>query len=342
MMQKKQSLLSLLFVLLCVALPLASCGTAPGNNTTQRPPVQSPPSLTFPSLKDLYIKFPRLHLFQLRGSTVFNLPALSPLLYHHGSVMRTTSTTYAIFWEPSRLQDGTATHISPAYNSLIERYFKDVGGSGLYNVNTRYFDTKGKIENNSTFGGAWIDTSPYPASKCRSSYTPHGCIIDSQIQAEVMKAMKVNKWTNGSTHLFFVFTSWGEGSCADSASDYCSFSTYCAYHSFYTVNHQDVLYANMPYTATKPRDCAVRTSPNHDIDADSTINVTSHEHMESVTDPYINAWYDTSYNEIGDKCAWTFGKLVLDGGKANVEWNNHYYVVQQEWSDARTTCTLNE
>lgn len=60
------------------------------------------------------------------------------------------------------------------------------------------------------------------------------------------------------------------------------------------------------------------------------------------TDPYINAWYDTSYNEIGDKCAWTFGKLALDGGKANVEWNNHYYVVQQEWSDARMTCTLNE
>src|SRR5450755_4389575 len=86
-----------------------------------------------------------------------------PLAYHNGPVMRATSTSYAIFWLPSTLQDGSATRVSATYVSLIKRYFGDIGGSGLYNTATQYFDTGGSIVNSSTLGGAWIDTSPYPA-----------------------------------------------------------------------------------------------------------------------------------------------------------------------------------
>jgi Phosphate-induced protein 1 conserved region len=96
----------------------------------------------------------------------------------------------------------------------------------------------------------------------------------------------------------------------------------------------------MPYTATLAEGCMTKQSPNNDYDADSTINVTSHEQMEAVTDPLINAWYDANQYEIGDKCAWNFGSVSLNGGKANVEWNGHYYLVQQEWSNARKGCTL--
>ena len=44
-----------------------------------------------------------------------------PLEYHNGPVMRATSTSYAIFWLPSTLQDGTPTTVSASYNSLISR-----------------------------------------------------------------------------------------------------------------------------------------------------------------------------------------------------------------------------
>lgn len=36
-------------------------------------------------------------------------------------------------------------------------------------------------------------------------------------------------------------------------------------------------------------------------------NVTSHEQMESATDPLLNAWLDSQGQEIGDKCNFTFG-----------------------------------
>ena len=74
-----------------------------------------------------------------------------------------------------------------------------------------------------------------------------------------------------------------------------------------------MLYANQPYTDTSgvgaPGVCDSGQHPNGDF-ADATINVLSHEHNETITDPDGNAWYDSSGNEIGDKCAWNFGSAL--------------------------------
>jgi hypothetical protein len=56
--------------------------------------------------------------------------------YHGGSVFHTNGT-YAIYWEPSTLQNGSATHVSSGFNSLISRYFQAAGGSGLYHILTQ-------------------------------------------------------------------------------------------------------------------------------------------------------------------------------------------------------------
>lgn len=264
-----------------------------------------------------------------------------PLEYHNGPVMRATSTSYAIFWLPSTLQDGSPTSVSATYISLISRYFGDIGGSGLYNTATQYSDSGGSIVNSSTLGGVWVDTSAYPASDCQDSSTPGDCMSDTQFQNEVAKAMQVKGWNGGLSNLFYVFTSPGEGSCFDTSSSACAFTQYCAYHSYFQTNAgQNVIYANMPYTGTALNGCGVSDTPNNDLDADSTINVLSHEQMEAVTDPLLNAWYDALGNEIGDKCAWNFGNINLDGNLANAQWRNHFYLVQQEWSNADSNCVI--
>lgn len=285
----------------------------------------------------------------------------SPLQYHNGPVMPRTSTTYAIFWEPPTLPDGTSTYVSTNYNSLIQRYFKDIGGSGLYNNNTQYYSLTGTttnyIMNSSSFGGLWLDTStPYPSpSDCTDTSTPHGCMIDADIQNEITKALAANTtWSGGFNHIFFVFTSWGEGSCVDSTSNQCAFSSstapYCAYHNDFTSNTQTLLYANMPYigTISNSSGCNIPQTPNNDMDADRTITAVSHEQMETVTDPLTpstskSGWWDVNgsqIEEIGDKCAYQYGFVTLDGGKANVKWNGHYYIVQTEWSNVSNGCTL--
>ena len=81
--------------------------------------------------------------------------------------------------------------------------------------------------------------------------------------------------------------------------------------------------------------------PNND-DADATINVTSHEHNETITDEQGNAWYDSAGNENGDKCAWNFGPALGStayGQYHQVIGSGKYYL-QQEWSNHSSGCVL--
>ena len=94
----------------------------------------------------------------------------------------------------------------------------------------------------------------------------------------------------------------------------------------------------MPYTGTNLSACGVTHSPNGDVNADSTINVTSHEQMEAATDPYLNAWYDANGAENSDKCAWTFGAQLLtftnrSQWKVQGNWSNSGYDGNRGYSD---------
>jgi hypothetical protein len=238
------------------------------------------------------------------------------VIYHGGPVMGGTANVYAIFWEP------TGSYISPGYNSLILQYFNDIGGSSLYHNDTQYKDSSNSFPSNAVLAGSWIDAAAYPS----------GTLSDTQIQAEVTNAQTANHWSSSLSNVFFVFTAKGENICIDSTT--CFGSTFCAYHS----NFGNTLYAVMPYTGTYLSNCGVPSSPNKDFDADSTINVISHEQNEAATDPLGTAWYDSVGNEIGDKCVWQFGPLNSAGG--DVTWNGHSYEVQKEWDNKVKGCVL--
>lgn len=247
------------------------------------------------------------------------------LMYHGGHVMVGTVTTYAIFWEPS------GTYVSPTYNSLILQYFNDVGSSPLYHNLTQYYNAHSKQPVTSVLGGSWLDTQAYP--------TTGNKLQEVDIQHEVTLAMQTNGWTPSTHKIFFVFTAKGEILCTDVNSYGCSFGTYslCAWHNYMGSN---TIYAAMPYAGTNLSLCGVPSSPNHDVDADSEINLNSHEQMEAATDPYYTAWYgsDNYHDEIGDKCVWVFGKLNKRGG--DVVWHNHPYEVQEEWDNTTSSCVL--
>ncbi len=291
------------------------------------------------------------HIPRQRGAPahVHYLPVTGPahtqsnLIYHGGPVMLKTNT-YAIFWEPKKLQSGEPGYVAPGYNKGILQYFNDIGGTGLYNINTQYYQTNNgnqqNMKNVSALADSWVDTGAYPASGCTDPATPGNCLNDSQIQAEVSHAIQVNGWTAGPTNVFFVFTSRDEGSCF-SQSGSCAFTTYCGYHG----NFGATIYANMPYGASfnaipRPRLYCTRTNkfPNgRDLDIETSI--VSHEHIEAATDPMLNAWYDSSGQEIGDLCAYNFGTLDEDGGLANQKWNGHFYLLQQEWNNKVSGCS---
>lgn len=277
-----------------------------------------------------------------------NLGESEELFYHGGPVQR-TNANYVIFWEPPTLQDGAPTEMSASYISLIERYFHDVGASGLYNNNTQYYDTTGPISDNSFLAGIFVDTAPYPPSDCFDSALPSGCIGSDDIAAEVSRVLGLTGWTAAIGHQFSVYLAPGEGECASESHVSCFDTTWCAYHGYYQISNQTITVAVMPYIGTY-LNCSVLVPPaislNGNLDADNVINATSHEQMESVTDPQTTAgntgWNHNTGDEIGDLCNWIFGNYwTQNGGYANEAWGptgQDLYIVQTEWDQATESC----
>jgi len=165
------------------------------------------------------------------------------------------------------------------------------------------------------------------------------CLSDAQLQAEVKRVATAQGWGSGIGKEFFMFTAKNVGSCLDSS--HCAFSYYCAYHSSFGSGSGEYLYANMPYADTVPADCDAGQHPNGS-DADATLNVTSHEQNETITDPDGNAWFDRAGYENGDKCAWYFGNQLssTSSGSYNQLINTHPYELQEEYSNASRSCVL--
>jgi hypothetical protein len=265
------------------------------------------------------------------------IDGLNNLTYNGGPVMH-TNKVYAIYWFPA------GSTYSANYRSLIDRYFADVSAdngktSNVYYSDTQYGDGSGKISYSSSFGGSVVDTNAFPADGCAdtSSLTTR-CLSDAQLQTEIQRVKTANGWASNPSTMFFMFTPKGVGSCAGTE---CAYTVYCAYHSWYGSGSSVTLYANMPYADTDPSSCDAGDHPNGD-DADATLNVTSHEHNEAITDEQGDAWYDLTGNENGDKCAWDFGTAL--GGATGARWNqvingDHYWL-QQEWSNASSGCVL--
>jgi hypothetical protein len=236
------------------------------------------------------------------------------------------------------------------YQGLIDGYFQHVAAasgktSNVYDSDTQYYQTLGGVTTHITyseqFAGSWVDPAGKPsASDCTSTAGGPVCVSDAAVAQEVARAIAANHWPTGTSAEYFVFLADGVSTCGGTS---CAFSQFCAYHSHYVDGSgADVLYANMPYTGYNLAACGTSQSPNGDPAADSTINVTSHEANETITDLLGNAWFDASGNENGDKCAWNFGSPL--GGSTGAEYKQSIssgrYYLQQEWSNAHSGCVL--
>ncbi|MGI8559593.1 MAG: PKD domain-containing protein [Solirubrobacteraceae bacterium] len=260
------------------------------------------------------------------------------LSYHGGQVMH-SDANYAIFWEPP----GTST--TSSYKSVIQNYFGGVAadsgsGTNVYSTDTQYYDSlngvRAPIAYNASYGGAIVDTQPYPANGC-APRNGAPCLTDAQVSAELDRVVSANHLPRGLGAVYYVFFPANVGSCFDSTGSTCSFSDYCAYHSSFDNGTGSVLYANMPYAAIPGCDPGQR--PNGDP-ADATLNVLSHENNETITDPLGTAWYDQQGNENGDKCNFTFGSPL--GGPSGAQFNQLIaggdYWLQEEWSNIDRAC----
>lgn len=287
-----------------------------------------------------FLPTPGLHQ-QVRGAS--DERQGSPPLVNHGGPIMKVEKSYAIFWDPGKLQDGTPTQgINRTYKHFIKRYFNDVNGSAFFKIQHQYA-SQGQAPSKTDFAKIWIDKTPFPKNHCSYSDVGSNCFTDADLQARVIADAQAHGITNSLNKQFFVYTPQDEGSCFDSACSAPAYEYYCAYHGYADTGSGQLVYANMPFpTVSSGNNCyyppgGPQQFPN-DLNADAVINVTSHEQMEAITDPLLSAWWDAAGYENGDECAWNFGSTLGNGG--DVTLNGHPYGLQKEGSNEAANCVL--
>jgi hypothetical protein len=139
--------------------------------------------------------------------------------------------------------------------------------------------------------------------------------------------------------VYFLFTS------SDVRESSGFLTLYCGWHDFGTIQGTATKYSFVGDPSRSLSSCAGQTnaSPNANVAGDAMVNIAAHELEEAVTDPLLNAWYDSAGNENADKCAWTFGTSYTtpNGSKANMNLGGKDYYIQQNWLNRGTgSCAL--
>ncbi|HEX3433964.1 MAG TPA: IPT/TIG domain-containing protein [Solirubrobacteraceae bacterium] len=279
-------------------------------------------------------------------------PAASPLLggsggqlqYHGGPVMH-SNTNYTIYWAPPK-----APAYPAEYQSGVNQYLEDLAhdSGGVQNVDsvaTQYGDSGGEFANYSShFGGTFVDTDPYPANGCAAATI---CLTDEQLRAELTSFVKAHALPTDLSHEYFLLTPPGVEDCLElkACSAGSTIPEYCAYHGSISVNGGEIVYSNDPFV-TGVEGCDDGEHPTGKPSDGVLQGGLSHEHNESITDPELNAWFDSQGNENGDKCR-TFEKAsefgtplgkAPDGSRYNQIVNADLYWYQQEWSNEGSQC----
>jgi len=273
----------------------------------------------------------------------FTAPIPGQLVNHGGPVM-SSNTVYAMYWEPG------GGGISSGFSSTVDGFFSSVASDSGKTSNVFADAAQYGAAYNAHFGGSAVDTDALPGNGCSDAPT---CITTLQILQELDDFEATPGWTgdagaptNHPTKIFFVFLPQGVSVCQDTGADACDVNSdnpvFCGYHTYGwdpSINQTWIL-AVMPYDWTNPGCDSIPGYPSGNSDADAAINVTSHEYMESITDPKLNAWYDSGGNEVGDKCAWTFGSQFgnVGGQDFNQEISSGDYQLQLEYSNKLQDC----
>jgi hypothetical protein len=239
--------------------------------------------------------------------------------YHGGPVMLGTVNVYYIWY--GNWAGNTAT-------SILTDEAQNVGGTPWNNINTTYYNGSNvHVSNAVNYAGSTTD-----------NYSRGTSLTDSAIGGVVSDAITSGRLPKDTNGVYFVLTS----ADVTASSGFCT--QYCGWHTHGTIGGSDIKYSFVGNADRCLSSCAAQsTSPNGNAGADGMASVLAHELVEAVSDPDLNAWYDTRGSENADKCAWTFGTTytVSNGSKANVRWGSRDFLIQRNWLNASGgLCTL--
>ncbi|HLX50591.1 MAG TPA: hypothetical protein VKS82_19870 [Streptosporangiaceae bacterium] len=210
--------------------------------------------------------------------------------------MQNAPKVYIDFWGWTSDPSGEKTY--------LKNFLSSIGGtSWLSTVNQYGGGSAGNL-----LAGSWSHTATVPLHP-----------TDTQIQAQAVKTANHFAAGNSVNVQIVVATPTGHSTSG--------FGTqWCAYHGAVSAD-PNITYTNLPYQTDAGSACG-EDSVSKALDGVSIVE--GHELAEAITDPLLNAWYDSSGQEIGDKCAWiNLHDITTSKGS---------FAVQPLWSNAISGC----
>jgi hypothetical protein len=243
------------------------------------------------------------------------------IYYHGGPVLHGTVNLYFIWY--GNFVNGPKRSDSMTTQDLLTSLFASggLGGSSYARINSTYTDASHAVTGN------------FVLAEWANDYYSHGKQLnDSSVAAVVSSAISSRVLPKDTDGVYFVLTS----SDVTETSGFCT--QYCGWHSHASIGGSDLKIAFVGNSDQCPNACEEQAkSPNGDSGADAMASIMAHETNEAISDPDLNAWYDASGNENGDKCAWKWGPVTgtLGNGAYNMTVAAHHWLIQMNWENAR-------
>ena len=238
--------------------------------------------------------------------------------YHNGPVMTAPANVYYIWY-------GNWSSYSTA-QAVLQKLPSGLNSSPLYNINSTYYNGAKMAVSNAVV----------LAKETTDSYSQGTALSDAAVLAVVKKAILEARLPLDASGVYFVLTSPDVQETSGFGTQYCGWHTYGTASNGTSSATIKYSFVGNPLTIA-PSGCGVKSpSPNGDGGADAMASVIYHELSEAVTDPQLNAWYDTRGYENADKCAWKFGTTykTTTGATANVNLGGSDWLIQQNWVNA--------
>jgi serine protease len=232
----------------------------------------------------------------LKPRAVSAAPAAGGNLINHGGPVETAPKVYVVYWGWTSDPSGEQTYLN--------NFLSSVGGTSWLSTVKQY----GAGSPSGLLGGTWSDSASVPSHPS-----------DSNIQAEAAKA--AGHFGTGTSDNVEIVVATPTGHSTR------GFGTqWCAYHGAVS-SDPNVTYTDLPYMTDAGTSCGAN-SVRSTLDGVSIVE--GHELAETITDPLLNAWYDSSGAEIGDKCAWI--------NLSTITTSTGTFAVQPLWSNAAGGC----
>jgi len=265
----------------------------------------------------------------------------NPISYHGGSIMNGVSKIVVIWYGNWNQTNKTDT---PAGQQIIR---DAIYGLSVQNSNYNYSGiTTGYASNLGLFtqtGGTFVTqaSSPVINEFTQAAATTYGG--KTLTDASVFSLVKAYAGSGDANAIYLVLSS------SDIAESSGFLTKYCGWHTYGSTGSNLIKYGFIGNPNKSLSACAVQsTSPNGNAAVDAMISVIAHELVETVTDPLLNAWYNSVGSENSDMCAWTFGsKTKLSSG---AYWNvtlptsggqTRNYLLQRQLGVKDSKCFIN-